>query len=133
MASEVKVTVPRLALIEAIEAREKALQESTASVLSLEVEEFIATMHRTENLLRAGAIETETNYYPSDTYADDPDRSFLLGPLMDAYNEAVEANRKNPQNRAKLLDRCAKQLRLLRLSNDETIEIGIEDELYDLL
>lgn len=122
MSSKVKVKVERTKLITLLEERLTTLTDEPIHPL---VQELIEALEAAAEHLRTGGSTTDSRGYHVETLVE-------VNRLRDDVS-ALENRRGGLRERDGLRDKINRQLKLLNLSDDEHIEVGIEDEIYELL
>lgn len=125
-ASRVKVNIDRLKLIEALETKlaniESDNKEELPSLHKLTIdylEKCIEAVKKDEDLPnRNSFVDPETGYEVLSAYY---------------YRNRHAYGRRKSNSRDSLKVRLEKQITILKLSDDKTVNVGVTDELYELL
>lgn len=123
MASQVKVTVPRTDLIDALQKRKDELQSESA--ISPELEELAKVLAGAATGIREGKHVPKGDPW----YGGDDNPLKKVAKVVEEYGRGVVKG----MNREQMVERIDKQLKLLGLSKDESVQIGVDDDLYELL
>jgi hypothetical protein len=132
MASRVKVNIPRETLIETLEQRIKDLEKGTPAV-AVKLEGNKKVLH---DLLEKAAAELRaTGHGPHyHNRGDDGIWVDLRRAWVNVRDESYgESASKRPRSSEEMVAVLKKQIKLLQLSTDDSISVGVNDELYDLL
>ena len=119
MASKVKVNVKRETLIETLQQRLEEIESGKRSAYQLTntEAEAISLAETMIEELRSG------KGYARHTY----------DALTNAYQEVYYEKAEGRKSGGNLVDRIRGQIKMLEMSDDETVQVGINDELYELL
>ena len=129
MASKVKVKIERTKVIDALKTRLTELEAGGGEVqLAPEVEKLIEEMEKAIPKLRAGVPACSTSR---------GDTGWALSGMWEAWETVRYGNddcgSKPAPSREQMIDRIRKQIKLLELSSQEVVEVGVDDDLYELL